>query len=154
MHQGWLHPRLLSPELCHSWYYPHQQKLLPFKLLPFFPLGLVLKSVFIVCIWLVKAKSSRTLWGFPDGSVVNNLPTMQETACQCRRHEFDPRVRKISWRSAWQPTLVFLPGESHGHRSLVGYTPWGRKESDTTEHASTVHCIQCFAKPRLFSYGL
>ena len=33
----------------------------------------------------------------------------------------------------WQPTPVFLPGESHGQRSLVGYSPWGRKESDTTE---------------------
>ena len=33
----------------------------------------------------------------------------------------------------WQPTPVFLPGESHGQRSLVGYSPWGHKESDTTE---------------------
>jgi len=38
-------------------------------------------------------------------------------------------VRKIPWRRAWQPTPVFLPGESHGQRSLVGYS----KESDTTE---------------------
>ena len=37
------------------------------------------------------------------------------------------------WRRKWQPTPVFLPGESHGGRSLVGYSPWGRKESDTTE---------------------
>ena len=37
------------------------------------------------------------------------------------------------WRRKWQPTPVFLPGESHGRRSLVGYSPWGRKESDTTE---------------------
>ena len=37
------------------------------------------------------------------------------------------------WRRAWQPTLVFLPGESHGQRSVVGYSPWGRKESDMTE---------------------
>ena len=36
-------------------------------------------------------------------------------------------------RRKWQPTPVFLPGESHGQRSLVGYKPWGRKESDTTE---------------------
>ena len=42
-------------------------------------------------------------------------------------------VRKIPWRREWQPTPVFLPGESHGQRSLVGYSPWGRKESDTTE---------------------
>ena len=46
---------------------------------------------------------------------------------------FDPRGRKIPWRRARQPTSVFLPGESHGQRSLAGYSPWGRKESDTTE---------------------
>ena len=38
-----------------------------------------------------------------------------------------------SWRRKWQPTPVFLPRESHGQRSLAGYSPWGRKESDTTE---------------------
>ena len=37
------------------------------------------------------------------------------------------------WRKEWQPALVFLPGEFHGQRSLAGYTPWGYKESDTTE---------------------
>ena len=52
---------------------------------------------------------------------------------QCRKPRFDPLVRKIPWRRKWQPTPVFLPGESHGQRSLVGYSPWGRKESDTTE---------------------
>ena len=40
---------------------------------------------------------------------------------------------KIPWRRAWQPTPVFLPGKSHGQRSLAGYSPWGHKESDTTE---------------------
>ena len=52
---------------------------------------------------------------------------------QRRRPGFDPWVRKIPWRRAWQPTPVFLPGESHGQRSLAGYSPWGCKESDTTE---------------------
>ena len=61
--------------------------------------------------------------------MVKNLPAMQDY----RRYRFDPWVRKIPWRRAWQPTPVFLPGESHGQRSLVGYSPWGRKESDTTE---------------------
>ena len=46
---------------------------------------------------------------------------------------FNPWVGKIPWRRKWQPTPVFLPGESHGRRSLVGYSPWGRKESDTAE---------------------
>ena len=60
----------------------------------------------------------------------------KEPACQCRRHKrhrFDPWVRKISWRRAWQPTSVFLPGETHGQRSLAGYSTWGHKELDTTE---------------------
>ena len=56
----------------------------------------------------------------------------KESSCQCRRCEFNPWVRKIPGRRIWQPTPVFLPGKSHGHSSLVGYSPWGHKESDTT----------------------
>ena len=41
--------------------------------------------------------------------------------------------QKIPWRRAWQPTLVFLPGEFHGQSSPAGYSPWGHKESDTTK---------------------
>jgi len=48
-------------------------------------------------------------------------------------------VRKVPWRRAWQPTPVFLSGDSLGQRSLAGYSPWGCKESDTTE--STEHNI-------------
>ena len=54
---------------------------------------------------------------------------------QCRRHrrlEFKHWVGKISWRREWQPTPVFLPGKSHGQRSLKGYTLWDCKESDRT----------------------
>ena len=57
-------------------------------------------------------------------------------ACQCRRHKrhgFNPWVGKIPWRRKWQPTLVLLSGEFHGHRSLVGYSSWGHKELDITE---------------------
>ena len=71
---------------------------------------------------------------FPGG------PSGKERACQCRKHKrfgFDPWVRKIPWRRAWQPTPVFLPGESHGQRSLGGCSPWGRKKLDTTERLST-----------------
>ena len=60
----------------------------------------------------------------------------KELACQCRRLKrpgFNPWVRKIPWRRAWQPTPVFLPGESHGQRSLVGYSPQGGTELDMTE---------------------
>ena len=57
---------------------------------------------------------------------------------------FNLWVGKIPWRRAWQPTPV-LPGESHGQRSLVGYSPWGHKESDmieVTQHAC-VHAGEC-----------
>ena len=60
----------------------------------------------------------------------------KELACQCRkhnRHGFYLWVRKMPWRREWLPTPQFLPGESHGQRSLVSYSPWCRKESDTTE---------------------
>ena len=49
------------------------------------------------------------------------------------------------WRRKWQPTPVFLPGESHGQRSLVGYSPWGRKESDTIERLHYHYHQQCYA---------
>ena len=61
------------------------------------------------------------------------LKCIQHIYLQCRRPRFNPWVGKISWRRKWQPTPVLLPGKSDGQRSLVGYSPWGRKESDTTE---------------------
>ena len=70
----------------------------------------------------------------PDSTV------SKEPACQCRRHKrcgFNPCIRKIPWSRKWQPTPVFLPGKSHGQTSLEGYSPWGRKESNMTEHAHT-----------------
>ena len=74
--------------------------------------------------------SDWTDWYFYRASLVaqmvKRLPTMQET-------QVDPWVGKILWRRKWQPTLVFLPGKSHGQRSPVGYSPWGCKELDTTE---------------------
>ena len=49
------------------------------------------------------------------------------------RPRFNPWVGKIPWRRKWQPTLVLLPGKSHGQKSLIGYSPHGHKESDMTE---------------------
>ena len=57
------------------------------------------------------------VWGFPGGS--------KESTCQSRRCRFDPWVRKTPWRGKWQATPLFLPGKSHGRRSLAGYSPWG-----------------------------
>ena len=48
----------------------------------------------------------------------------KESACQQRRHRFNPWVGKIPWKRKWQPTPVFLPGKSHGQRGLAGYSPW------------------------------
>jgi len=73
---------------------------------------------------------------------------------QCRRPGFNPWVRKILWRRKWQPTPVLLPGKFHGRRSLVGYSPWGRKESDMTEQLhfhwkkSYDKSTQCIKKQR------
>ena len=62
------------------------------------------------------------------------LVAQTERIClQYRRAGFDPLLGKILRRRKWQPTLVFLPGELHGQRSLVGNNPWDHKESDMTE---------------------
>ena len=61
---------------------------------------------------------------------------------EIRRYRFHPWVGKIPWSGAWQPTPVFLPGESHGQRSLAGYSAWGCKESDRTECACMHECVQ------------
>ena len=62
-----------------------------------------------------------------------------EDCLQCRRRRrlgLHPWVGKIPWSRKWQPSSVFLPGKSHRLGSLAGYSPWGRKESDITGHAS------------------
>ena len=53
------------------------------------------------------------------------------------RDRFDPWIRKIPWSEKWQPSPVFLPEKFYEQRSLVVYSPWGYKESDTAEHAHT-----------------
>ena len=86
-----------------------------------FKMGLFTRSPLAMDIWSM---------GFPGGT------SGKEPTCQCIRHkrlEFDPWIGKIPWRRAWQPTPVFLPGESHGRRSLKGYSPWGHTELDMTE---------------------
>ena len=98
----------------------------------------------------IEASSLKDTWKVLEGTD-HDLPcgtlgfpwwlSGKESTCQCRRHrrlEFDPWIRKLPWRRAWQPTPVLLPGISHGQRSLVGYSPWGRKEWDMTEQ-STAH---------------
>ena len=70
--------------------------------------------------------SARYSKGFPDGS------DGYESACNAEN------LGSIPWRKDWLPTPVFLPGEFHGQRSLVGCSPWGHKESDTTEQLKQI----------------
>ena len=75
------------------------------------------------------------LLGFPGGT------KGKEPNCQCRRHKshlLDPWVWKIPWRRAWQPTSVFLPGESHGQEEPGGDSLWGHKELDMIEQITLI----------------
>ena len=67
-----------------------------------------------------------SVWASLVAQMVKNL-------LQCGRLGFSPWVGKIPRRRKWQPSPILLPGESHGQRSLMGYSPWGLKELDTTE---------------------
>ena len=69
------------------------------------------------------------IWASQVALVVKNPPTNAGNM----RCKFDPWVWKIPWKRAWQPSPVFLPGESHWQKSLVGYNPQGRIELDTAE---------------------
>ena len=73
-----------------------------------------------ICIYIYMYRASLA------AQLVKILPAMWETW-----------VGKIPWRRAWQPTPVFLPGESHGQRSLAGYSLWDHNKSDTTEWPSS-----------------
>ena len=78
--------------------------------------------------------------------MVKNLPAIHETWVH-------PWVTKIPWRRKWQPTAVFLPGEFHGQRSLVGYSPWGHKELDT-ERLSYIDSLLSFLLSSSFFFRL
>ena len=80
----------------------------------------------------------RIDWWLPSlvAQTVKNLPAM-------RTPGFCPWVRKIPQRRAWQPTPVLLPGKSHGRRSLVGCSPWGHEELDTTEQLHFHFSLSC-----------
>ena len=89
------------------------------------------------CVLRRKALSFCVCVSSPDISVLDVTTLIlwsgKESACQCRRPGFNPWVRKMSWRRKWQLTPVFLPGKSHGQRSLTGYIVHKvTKESDVT----------------------
>ena len=85
-------------------------------------------TVFFTVVFFLFFLKWYLIWrGFPGDSDGKSI------CLQCRRSGFNPWVWKIPWRRKWQPTPVFLPGKSHGRWSLMGYSPWGHKESDMTE---------------------
>ena len=87
-------------------------------------------SLLGICMSKIIESSNSNRWGFPGGT----------SGKECRRHKrcrFNPWVGKIPWSREWRPTPVFLPGESHGQRSLAGYGPRGGKESDSSKRLST-----------------
>ena len=76
------------------------------------------------------APSPHPFWASLVALMVKNLFSKQE-------NRFNPWMGKITWRMEWLATPVFLPGEFHGQRSLAGYSIWGNKELDVTEHTPT-----------------
>ena len=74
-------------------------------------------SLLLVCVSAVQWELVKP-GGFPGGS------DSKESVCNAGRPRFTPWVGKIPWRRKWEPIPVFLPGEVHGQRSLVGYSPW------------------------------
>ena len=82
--------------------------------------------------WFPYIEESLYPWGFPCSSVG------KESACSAG---FDPWVGQIPWRSKWQPTPVSLSGKSHGQRIMVGCSPWGHKESDTTQQLTLTYFL-------------
>ena len=77
----------------------------------------------------------------------------RQSACQCRRCKrlgFDPWAGKIPWSRKWQPTPGFLPGKSHGQRSLAGYSPWGCKRVGHNWAHTQLRCFLPTSHPSLF----
>ena len=83
-----------------------------------------------ICIFISMHYRSKD---FPGGSGKNRL--------QCGGPGLNPWGGTIPWRRAWLPTPVFLPGKSHGQRSLVGHSPRGRTELDSAERLSAARYI-------------
>ena len=108
---------------------------------PYFYISITGKNrLFLLWHLYINFTGSILMKGFPAGS------EGKDSACQCMRPEFSPWVGKIPWRRKWIPTPVLLPGEFHGQRSMVDYSPWGYKESDMTERLSTlifIFTVEC-----------
>ena len=119
------------------------RRILLFPWVSFFWMKLytVLQMLLTATSVLTSSQSHCFLWGsyinqvFPGGTVVKKVQEPQIRSSW---------VRKIFLRRKWQPTPVFLPRKFHRQRSLVGYSPWGRKELDMIERLSTAHSTDMY----------
>ena len=101
----------------------------------------------VTCIWREQERAGlRAALGFPGGSVIKNLPA--STGGEGDTSSIPGSGRSPGWRKR-QPSTVRLPEESHGQRSLVGCSPWGRKESDMTYQAHKQHSPMCGSRAKL-----
>ena len=108
------------------------------------------KPIFVECLWcgLPWLPSHNMMQGFTGGASGKKKKKKKQKnptkpACQCKRskrHRFNPRVREIPRRRAWQSTPVFLPEESHGQRSLAGCSSWDCKEHAKSKSTFTWGC--------------
>ena len=125
--QTWLSNWILTPLLIVTLHRSHWLRFLhPRKPIPLSTFQPALWNEQNLFYWLWKWLKTKTVAGLPWWL------SGKELTCQCRRCRFSPWVGKIPWRRKWQPSPVFLPGESHGQRSLAGFSLWGCKKSDTT----------------------
>ena len=86
--------------------------------------------------------------GFPGGS------DGKASACNAGDPGSIPGLGRSPRRRKWQSTPPLLPGKSHGRRRLIGYSPWGRKESDTTERLYLLYCVHLAAFDQHCPYGI
>ena len=114
----WSRQLIFSPKM---WIYLSRSFIQFYKVFPFF-LKKKKKSVLKEAI-----RWGQASWDSPGGRVLKNLP-------QWRRCRFPTLGREDPWRRKWHRTPVFLPGKTHGQRSLAGCSPWGHKEPDTAEY--------------------
>ena len=93
----------------------------------------LLLLVWKICVWVMAPHSNTLAWKIPWMEEPGGLQSMRSLRV---RHYWATSLSLFTfthWRRKWQPTPVFLPGESQGQGSLVGCSPWGRQESDITE---------------------
>ena len=134
---GLTHPK--GPSLGRSWFSSNQEKWLPVVVVKFI-------THQVHWVWCTKGKRVHIWWikmqvvcrvGFMDLWCLGS----KESTCQWRRRGFNPWSRKIPWRRKWQPTPLFLPGKSHGQRSLGGLqsmgSQWVRHNLPTEQQTTT-----------------